>query len=53
MTLSETRSFHGLASFYRRFVPQFSSVMAPITSCIRDGTFVWTPKASMAFAMIK
>ncbi|XP_013624595.1 PREDICTED: uncharacterized protein LOC106330711 [Brassica oleracea var. oleracea] len=53
-TLSETRSFHGLASFYRRFVPQFSSLMAPMTDCIRrEGTFLWTPEASHAFTIIK
>lgn len=53
-TLSETRSFHGLASFYRRFVPQFSSLMAPHTDCIRrDGVFVWTPDATIAFEIIK
>ena len=34
-TLSATRSFHGLASFYRRFVPQFGSLMVPLTDFIR------------------
>ncbi|KAG7558942.1 Retrotransposon gag domain [Arabidopsis thaliana x Arabidopsis arenosa] len=52
-TLTDTRSFHGLASFYRRFVPQFSSLMAPITDCIKEGSFVWTPTASAAFEVIK
>ncbi|XP_013694964.1 uncharacterized protein LOC106399026 [Brassica napus] len=53
-TLSETRSFHGLASFYRRFVPQFSTLMAPITDCIRrESTFSWTPEASQALSIIK
>ena len=54
MTLSETRSFHGLASFYRRFVPQFSSLMAPLTDCIRrEGSFVWSEDATRAFNIIK
>lgn len=53
-TLSETRIFHGLASFYRRFVPQFSTLMAPLTDCIRrEGSFLWTPEASHAFTIIK
>lgn len=52
-TVTETRSFHGLASFYRRFVPQFSGLMAPITDCIHDGHFVWTPEADHAFRIIK
>lgn len=53
-TLSATQSFHGLASFYRCFVPQFSSLMAPLTDCIRrDGFFTWTPEAFAAFAIIK
>ncbi|KAF8083117.1 hypothetical protein N665_0791s0014 [Sinapis alba] len=53
-TLSETRSFLGLASFYRRFVPQFSSLMAPLTDCIKhEGSFVWTPEAAAAFDVIK
>ncbi|XP_013617844.1 PREDICTED: uncharacterized mitochondrial protein AtMg00860-like [Brassica oleracea var. oleracea] len=52
-TISEARSFHGLASFYRRFVPHFSSIMALLTDCIRTGTFVWTPAATNAFNIIK
>lgn len=53
-TLSATRSFHGLASFYQRFVPQFTSLMAPLTDCIcRDGVFTWTSEAATAFEVIK
>ncbi|KAF8100687.1 hypothetical protein N665_0218s0025, partial [Sinapis alba] len=52
-TISEAWSFHGLASFYRRFVPQFSSIMAPLTNCIREGSFEWTQAATTAFNIIK
>ena len=51
--IHEVRSFHGLASFYRRFVQDFSIIIAPLTDCLEGSKFVWTKETKAAFQLLK
>ncbi|KAG7547458.1 Retrotransposon gag domain [Arabidopsis suecica] len=52
--ISQVRSFHGLASFYRRFVKDFSSIAASLTAVIKKTVpFTWGEAQEHAFQNLK
>ena len=53
-TPTDVRSFLGLASFYRRFIPSFSKIATPLTTLTHKGQqFVWTVECEKAFQHLK
>ena len=52
--LKALRSFLGLASYYWRFVPNFSKVAGPLHLLTqKDAPFVWTSSCQQAFDLLK
>ncbi|KAL0550383.1 hypothetical protein IC582_014893 [Cucumis melo] len=53
-TVSEVRSFLGLAGYYRRFVENFSRIATPLTQLTRRGApFVWSKACEDSFQTLK
>ena len=54
-SIFEVRSFHGLASFYRKFIRGFSQICAPILVTIEETNqpFKWTKASDRSFKLLK
>lgn len=51
---TDVRSFLGLASYYRRFIYQFSEVVKPLTNLTKkDQPFIWSSDCEKAFSTMK
>jgi hypothetical protein len=54
-SIFEVRSFHGLASFYRKFINNFSGISAPMMDIVkkRHKSFHWIEEAEKSFNLLK
>ena len=53
-TTKEVRRFIGMASFYRKFIPQFAKIAAPLTSLqSKKVQFTWNAECQQAFEELK
>ena len=53
-SVTEVRSFLGLAGYYRRFVKDFSRLSLPLTQLLQKGVkYEWTPERECSFEELK
>ena len=54
-TLTDVRSFVRLLQFFRRFIPKFSEIAAPLTNLTKKGVGIdkWNSDCDAAFEMLK
>ena len=54
INVSEVRSFVGFASYYRKYVSNFSEMAAPLHALTRkDAKFAWSPQCHQSFEALK
>ncbi|GBG77024.1 hypothetical protein CBR_g23350 [Chara braunii] len=53
-TITQVRTFLGLASYYRRFTKGFAAIAGPLTNLLcKDQPLIWTPRCDQAFSKLK
>jgi hypothetical protein len=54
MSVSDIKSFLGLAGYYRRFIEEFSKISKHMTELLKkDKQFEWTPACEASFEELK
>lgn len=52
--VSKVRSFLGIASYYRRFIPRFATLASPLNTLLKkEVPWVWSPECQSAFDRLK
>jgi hypothetical protein len=53
-SVTQIRSFLGLARYYRRFIPTFSKITKPMTKLLeKEAKFKWSPQYEEIFLTLK
>ena len=52
-SMAEVRSFHGLATFYKRFIKGFDTIATPLTVCFKLSTIAWYEAKQHSFEALK
>ncbi len=53
-SVKDVRAFLGLASYYRRYIPNFASVATPLTGLTKkDAKLIWDDDCEQAFQALK
>jgi hypothetical protein len=53
-TVHQVQSFLGLAGYYRKFIPNLSKIVKPITNLLKNNTkFNWSSRCNEAFEQLK
>lgn len=56
VTKTDVKAFLGLSGYYRKFVPQYASISAPLTELLKNGKpehVHWTAQCEQAFQIYK
>jgi hypothetical protein len=53
-SVTQIRSFLGLAGYYHQFIPNFSKIAKPMTQLLeKQAKFKWSPQCDEAFLTLK